>query len=143
MATSARDILFGTATDHPVGSFGLLLLRVFAGIALALAHGIGKLPPSEGFVNRVAGFGFPAPELFAWMSGFAEFGGGLLLAAGLLTRPAAALIVINLTVAVIFGHAGDPFARRELALLFGFVALMFVFVGAGRYALDALVRRRA
>jgi putative oxidoreductase len=142
MARSLRDLLFGTHTTGPLGDVGLLLLRLFAGLALAFAHGINKLPPAEGFVNRIGGFGFPAPELFAWMAGLAEFGGGILLAAGLLTRPVAAVIVINMIVAVVFGHAGDPFGRRELALMFLFVALLYLFVGAGRYAVDTLLRRQ-
>jgi putative oxidoreductase len=139
MARAARTLLFGYATAGPVGDAGLLLLRLFAGLALALAHGINKLPPSEGFVTRIGGFGFPAPELFGWLSGLAEFGGGMLLAAGLMTRPVAAIIIINMTVAVVFGHAGDPFGRRELPLLFGFVALQFALVGAGRYSVDGLL----
>jgi putative oxidoreductase len=143
MPRSARDLLFGTSTTGTVSDIGLLLLRVFAGLALAFEHGLGKIPPREGFVGMIGGFGFPAPELFAWMSGFAEFGGGILLALGLLTRPAAALIVFNFIVAVIFAHAGDPFGERELPLLFGSVALMYLFVGAGRYSLDAAVGRRA
>jgi putative oxidoreductase len=140
--TRIREALTGYATTGATGDIGLLLLRLFAGLALALAHGLGKLPPQDGFVGAIRGFGFPAPELFAWLSGLAEFGGGLLLAAGLLTRPVAALIVVNMMVAVLFAHAGDPFARRELAILFGFVALLHVFVGAGRYSVDALLRRR-
>jgi putative oxidoreductase len=142
MARSARNLLFGTHTTGPVGDLGLLFLRLFAGLALAFAHGINKLPPSERFVGRVAGFGFPAPEVFAWLSGFAEFGCGILVAIGLLTRPAATIIVGNMVVVVLFAHAGDPFGRRELPLLFGFVFLMFVLVGAGRYSVDALIRGR-
>jgi putative oxidoreductase len=135
-----RTLLFGSSTAGPIGDVGLLLLRGFAGLALAFQHGLGKLPPRTGFVDRVGSFGFPAPEFFALMSGIAEFFGGVLLAIGLMTRPAAALIVINMTVAVVFGHAGDPFGRRELPLLFLFVALMYAFVGAGRYGLDRLIR---
>jgi len=137
---SFRSFLFGTATAGPIADLGLLLLRVFAGLALALAHGTNKVPPSPGFVERISGFGFPMPELFGWMAGLTEFGGGILLAAGLATRPVATIIVVNMIVAVFFGHAGDPFARRELALMFAFVALMFAFVGGGRYAADRLIR---
>lgn len=144
MARSAREILFGTSTTGAVGDLGLLLLRLFAGLALALAHGMRKIPPAEGFVNRVAGFGFPGPpEFWAYMSGFAEFGAGILVAVGLLTRPAAAFIVLNMIVVVLFGHAGDPFGRRELPLLFLFTFLMFALVGAGRYSVDALIRKRS
>ncbi len=143
MARSAREILFGTSTTGTIGDLGLLLLRLFAGLALAFAHGIRKVPPAEGFVNRVGGFGFPGPpEFWAMMSGFAEFGCGILVAVGLLTRPAATLIVLNFIVVVLFGHAGDPFRERELPLHFLFTYLMFAMVGAGRYSVDALIRKR-
>jgi putative oxidoreductase len=142
MAASVRSLLFGTYSAGRVGDVGLLLLRLFAGPALALLHGINKLPPSERFVGTIGGFGFPAPDFFGWMSGFAEFGGGLLLALGLLTRPAAALIVINMLVAVVFAHAGDDLAGRELPLFFLFAALMYFFTGAGRYSIDALIQGR-
>jgi putative oxidoreductase len=141
MSRSIRSIVFGSATAGPVADLGLLFLRLFAGVALALAHGWNKVPPSTGFVERVGGFGFPAPELFAWMAGLTEFGGGILLAVGLATRPVATIIVLNMIVAVVFGHAGDPFARRELALMFAFVALLFAFVGGGRYAVDRAIHR--
>lgn len=137
-----RERLFGSTTTGPVGDAGMLVLRVYAGLALAFLHGRGKLPPPEGFVGRVEAMGFPAPELFAWMAGFAEFGGGILLALGLLTRPLAALLVIHFLVVGFLAHAGDPFGKRELPLLFLSIWLMFMLTGAGRYALDALIRRR-
>ncbi|MDQ3521826.1 MAG: DoxX family protein [Gemmatimonadota bacterium] len=130
-----REVLFGgSGGASPQADVGLMLLRGFTGLALALAHGLGKLPPNPRFVERVSGFGFPAPELFAWASGFAEFGGGLLLAFGLLTRPVAAFIFFNMMVAVLFAHADEPFTGKEKALLFGIVALMFAFVGSGATA---------
>lgn len=139
---SARDLLFGgLAAGTSAPHLGLLLLRIFAGLALAFAHGLGKVPPGEGFVGMLGGIGVPAPGLAAWFSSFAEFFGGLLLATGLLTRPAAALIVINMLVAIFTAHAGQPFGKWELALLYASIALCFVFTGAGRYGLDALLRR--
>jgi putative oxidoreductase len=139
---NAKDVLFGTAvSDQRVADFGLMALRVFAGLALALAHGMGKLPPSEGFVGMVGGMGLPMPETFAWLSGIAETVGGVLLAVGLLTRPAALFIVINMTTAVVLAHAGDTFLERERPLLFLAIAFAFLLYGAGRFSLDALIRR--
>lgn len=137
-----REYLFGGLTaGTSAPHLGLLLLRLIAGLSLAFAHGLGKIPPAEGFVGMLGGMGIPAAGLFAWLSGFAEFFGGLLLAAGLLTRPAAALIFINMLVAVLTAHGGQPFGKWELALLYGAIGLAFVFTGAGRYGLDALFRR--
>jgi uncharacterized membrane protein YphA (DoxX/SURF4 family) len=91
-------------------------LRVYSG--LALAHGWGKLPPSDGFVGRVGGMGLPAPSLFAWLAAVAEFGGELLIALGLRTRPASLLVVAHFIIVVLLAHAGDPFSDRELPLFF-------------------------
>jgi putative oxidoreductase len=143
MTRDLREWLFGSATTGPTGDAGMMLLRVFAGLALVYQHGRGKIPPSEGFVGRVDGMGFPAPEMFAWMAGIAEVGGGLLLAVGLLTRPVAAILVVHFIIVAFLAHAGDPFGRRELPLFFLFTSLMFVLTGAGRYALDAVIHRRA
>lgn len=121
---------------------GLLALRVLAGVALALAHGIGKLPPSARFVGGVAEMGFPVPGLFAWAAGLSEFAGGLLLALGLLTRPAAFVILVTMAVAAFIRQAGDPFGDRELALLYGSVALLYLLAGPGRLSLDAALVRR-
>jgi putative oxidoreductase len=119
--------------------FGLLLLRLAGGLSLALAHGLGKFPPSARFVERVGGMGFPAPELFAWLAALAELGGGILLALGLLTRPAAALVAGNMLVVALVAHAGDPFGDREKPVLFAAIALTILLKGPGRYSLDALL----
>lgn len=135
-----KTLLFGGARlDSAVGDIGLLILRVFAGVSLALAHGLGKLPPSEGFMKGVQELGFPAEA--AWLSGFAETVGGFALAAGFLTRPAALLIAINLSVAGFLRHAPDPYQRKELPFLFLMVAVMCLLVGAGRYSIDRLLRK--
>lgn len=124
------------------GDIGLLILRVSFGLALALTHGLGKLPPSARFIAGVEEMGFPLPALFAWAAGFAEFGGGILLALGLLTRPAALLIAVNMFVAVFIRQAGDPFGERELAAAYMIVAVCLLFTGSGRFGLDDLLRRR-
>lgn len=121
----------------PTEAAGDLALRVFAGLSMALAHGLGKLPPSDQFIQGVTGLGFPLPVVFAWLASFAEVGGGILLAAGLITRPAAFFVAFTMAVAAFHVHADDPFQRKEMALLYFFIALYYVLAGAGRYSLDA------
>lgn len=135
------SFVFGSARiDSTAANLGLAALRVFAGLSLSLAHGLGKLPPGDGFVSGVAALGFPAPLLFAWLAGLAEGVGGLLLAAGLATRAVALAIAGNMTVAGVLQHASDPYDAKERAFLFA-IALAFVALGGGRFALDRLVRR--
>lgn len=139
---AAASTLFGGPANAKSTDVGLLVLRVFTAFALAAWHGLGKIPPSDGFVGMVGRMGFPAPELFAWMAAFAEVGGALLIALGLLTRPTALLLVGHFAVVVLLASAGDPFKERELPLFYFVVALTLLFSGAGRYSVDAALRGR-
>jgi putative oxidoreductase len=142
MVMNTRNLLFGLTVHQKNTDIGLLAFRLYAGLALALLHGWGKVPPRPGFVARVADLGFPAPELFAWIGAVAEFAGGLLLALGLLTRPAMLLVLVHFTIVVLVAHAGDTLRERELPLFFWATALLYLLAGAGRYSLDALLARR-
>lgn len=138
-----RSLLFGGVRSSSVlFELGLTPLRVFAGLALCLGHGLGKFPVSAAFVARVDGFGFPMPMLFAWAAAATEIVGGLLLAIGLLTRPSAFFIICTMTTAVVLQHANDPFSGKEKALLFGFIALAFLCLGGGRWSIDARLSKR-
>lgn len=137
-----RLILGGAGGGDRTADVGLLLFRVFVGLALAFGHGLGKLPPSERFVAGVVEMGFPAATMFAWAAGISEFVGGLLIAAGLMTRPAAFFAAITLTVAAFIRQAGDPFGEVEKAYLFLASLILLLLAGAGRYSIDAWLKRR-
>lgn len=137
-----KDFLFGGSIESsPVADFGLLVLRFATGFALALSHGYGKLLDPNRFINgAVAGLGFPAPTLFGWLAIFSEFFGGILLALGLLTRPAA-FLVLGVMLTAYFGiHFNQTFDKQELAVLYGLIAIAFLLKGSGRYGFDALLR---
>ncbi len=71
--------IIGEQMDGVTGAgIGSLMLRYSPALALPLAHGIGKVPPSGRFIDLVSSMGFPlrGPHVFA------EFGGGLLPRAG-------------------------------------------------------------
>jgi putative oxidoreductase len=148
-----KQFLFGGAGGgNKLADAGLFILRVSIGLMLAFGHGMGKLSPSAR--GQMAGFleskGIPAPHVAAFAAMFAEFFGGLLLALGLLTRPAAFLIAFTMLVAVTTAHLHDPLflhpgpgGAKEPALLYMLPALLFLFTGAGRYGLDGLIGRKA
>jgi len=120
----------------------LLILRVGFGAALSLTHGRLKLLAPARFIDGLSTRGFPLPLFFGWAAILSEFAGGLLLAAGLLTRPAATFVLITLGVAAFDFHSADPFAKRELALAYGVVALAVAIAGPGRYSLDSWLASR-
>src|SRR5215468_3775960 len=74
-----------------------------------------------------------------------EVGGGILLAAGFLTRVAALLLAAMMITALALVHIprGDPFVAQgkpsaELACAYLAVALAVAALGAGAYSLDAV-----
>ncbi|QRK08096.1 DoxX family protein [Archangium violaceum] len=124
-------------------TLGWTVVRVVFGLTLALLHGLPKVTGGMGrFAEGVAALGFPYPTFFAWCAALAELLGGLLLALGLFTRPAAAFATFTMVVAL-YRHRADPFARMELALLYFSVLFAAMLIGAGPYSLDSKVRHRA
>jgi len=137
-----RSILFGGESGLSfAANAGLTLVRIFAGVSLALAHGLGKVPPSEGLVNATAKMGFPMPTVFAWAAGLSEFVGGILLALGLLTRFAGFFVAFTMVTALVGVHWADPFGKKELALLYLFIALTFMIKGANDWSIDGFLRK--
>lgn len=137
-----RQILFsGESGLSTSANAGLALLRIFAGVALATSHGLGKLPPPEQFVVGVTNLGFPAPLFFAWAASLAEFLGGAFLALGLFTRISSFFVAFTMVVAAFGVHLNDPFQKKELAFLYLFIALCFLLKGAGDWSIDAFLRK--
>jgi putative oxidoreductase len=122
-----------------------LLIRLMAGGALAF-HGyqilFGNIEGAGRFFESV---GLEDGLLWAWVVGILEFGGGLLLALGLLTRIAAGAIIVFLAVAIVIYHWPFGFnweARGiEYPLFWAIVVFHFLIHGGGRFSLDALIGR--
>jgi len=123
--------------------FGLLWLRVLMGLGIA-HHGYGKV--FGGYIAKLTEgltqMGFPAPEVFAWAAALSEFAGGICVALGLFTRPAAFFIFVTMAVAAFVAHRADPLDVKELALAYFTIAGALVFLGAGKFSLDHLFKRK-
>ena len=132
-------------------SLGLLVLRLVVGLTMA-AHGAQKVfgwwsgPGIGGWTAAMERMRFRPARFFAWLSAAAELMGGLLLAVGLLTPLAAAVLVGQS--AVIIGHVHGPkgFWNRNsgfefpLALVGGAVSIGLI--GAGALSVDAAIGLR-
>ncbi len=125
-----------------LSDLGLLLLRLWTGLALFLGYGLIKVTDFAGQVEIRDGFmGMPG-ELAAGLLVFAEVVCALLVAAGALTRLSAIPIVITMVIAAFVGLAGEDFATRVPALYFGVASLALVLTGPGRFSVDSLIDRR-
>ncbi len=107
----------------------------------AFAHGLGKLPPSEQFIEGVGTMGFPLPIVFAWSAALSEFVGGLFIAMGLFTRMSSGLLGFTMAIAMFVAHAADPFQRKELAFIYLAICLFLICHGAGKFSLDRVLRK--
>jgi len=127
---------------------GLLILRVIVGLTL-VAHGSQKLFGWFGG-NGLAGtgaflekLGFRPGKVQAFLSGTAEAGGGLLLAAGLLTPLAAAAVVAVMFVAIVsVGLPKGFFVQNggfEYPMVLAAAALAVTFIGPGAISLDSVL----
>jgi putative oxidoreductase len=116
---------------------GLLVVRLAFGLTLAFGHGLGKVAALGEFTGKIASRGMPLPWLLGPAAALSEFVGGILIAIGLLTRPSAFFALVTMSVAAFHVHAADPFAKKELALLYGAAFLAVLIAGPGRFSLDA------
>jgi putative oxidoreductase len=117
---------------------GLLLLRLWFGLEMALAHGLGKIirifSGNFQFADPL-GIGQPASLILA---GTAEFFAGILIALGLFTRLSAIPYLITMLVAAFLVHAaaGDPWGKIATPLHYAVAAGVLLLAGPGRYSLD-------
>ena len=120
---------------------GKLVLRLALGI-LILLHGIAKLKGgTAGIVGLVEGAGLPGVLGYAVLIG--EVLAPLMVIAGFHARIGAALIAINMIVAVALAHMGELASlgqsggwALELQGMFLFTAIALVFLGPGRFSVN-------
>lgn len=131
--------------------FAPLALRLPVGIVFA-AHGAQKLFGAfggyglEGTGQWMASIGLTPGYAMALLAGSAEFFGGLLLVAGLLVRPAAAVLAFTMLVAIFAVHADKGFFMSsngyEYALVLLAASVSLAVSGAGRLGLDGVLAAR-
>jgi putative oxidoreductase len=129
------------ATTPGQADLALLALRLWCGLVMALAHGLGKVTDLETFAGKVQEKGFMLPAFLAAFAAASEFAGGLLVAAGFLMRLAAFTLVVTMLTAAFYVHADDPFGKKELAFSYGVPALALLLAGPGKYSFDRLLFR--
>ncbi|MGO2501751.1 MAG: DoxX family protein [Cobetia marina] len=134
------------STDASLAS---LVLRVPTGITF-MAHGSQKLFAAfggyglEGTGQWMASMGIEPGYLMALLSGSGEFFGGLAILIGLLTRPAAAVLVFTMLIAILTVHIGNGLFMSnngfEYALALLTIAASLMITGGGKLSLDRVLQ---
>ncbi|MBA1139980.1 DoxX family protein [Mesorhizobium neociceri] len=116
------------------------LLRVVAGGFLTI-HGSQKITNPFGAAEMVEGLGFYPGAFWSLLLSCTEFFGGILIAIGLLTRPAAfaGMVVLLVTVWFHWITVGQGFSGAEKSLLWVTILLFFVIRGGNRQSVDARI----
>lgn len=143
MRNSCLSCVFKTSKLSTEISITLLLLRVVIGLAF-LMHGWGKIQSPFDWMGPDA----VIPGFFQFLAAFSEFGGGIALIFGLLTRLAGLGMAFTMLVAVYFHMImfGDPFVATgagqgsyELAAVYLMIFLLIISTGPGKFSLDKLI----
>ncbi len=138
--SSLLRLAMGAQSDF-ADDLGKLLLRLTLG-GLMLFHGVAKLGSgTEKIAGMLETAGLPGSLASLVLVG--EIVAPALVMLGLLTRPAALVIAVNMVVAVLLVHMGHFFAlgksggwSLELQAFFFMASIVVAIMGAGRFSLD-------
>jgi len=127
-------------TNTLTADLGKFILRVILAI-LILFHGISKITHGiDPIIEMIVKTGLP--PTVAYLVYFGEVLAPALVLIGLWTRPAAVVIAINMTVAVLLVHTSQFFTLAksggwalELQGMYFFCALAVALLGAGRFSI--------
>lgn len=123
-----------------LNDLALLVLRVSLGLIMAISHGKMKLDmllagEAENFADPI-GVG---KSLSLILAVGAEFFCALAIVIGLGTRLALTQLIATMAVAAFIIHGADPFANKEMALLYLFPFIALILTGPGRLSVDHLI----
>jgi len=131
-----KQILFSGPELPLLQSIGALVLRVSLGGFMIAAHGWGKM---MAFSERAGSFPDPlgvGNSASMVLAVFAEVVCAALVAVGFMTRIVVIPLIITMCVAFFIIHAEDPFARKELAALYGLGFIAIALIGPGKFSID-------
>lgn len=133
----------GKFKNFTLNDSGLLFLRLFLGLTMLFAHGIGKWGRlfGGGEIRFSDPFGVGETTSLA-LAVFAEVICSILLALGLMTRWALIPLITTMFVAAFIVHIADDFGIMERALLYGVGYVTLFLSGPGKYSVDHYLRNR-
>lgn len=124
-------------------NIGLLLLRVGAGLFMLFPHGYNKLMKllAGGTIKFADPIGLGA-DISLWLAVFAEVVCSILLIIGFKTRLVSIPLAFTMAVAAFVVHGGDPWGKKELAVVYLLIYIVLMFTGGGKYSVDEVLNKR-
>lgn len=120
----------------------ILVIRLFVGISM-LTHGLPKLDKLIAndkieFMNFL-GLGSAISLVLVV---FAEFLCSVFIMLGFLTRFATIPLMVTMLIAFFVVHGSDPYATKELSMVYFFFYLTIFVLGSGKFSLDWLFSKK-
>lgn len=130
-------LLSRNINSESLSDFGRLLLRVGVALPMSLRHGWPTL--ANWWKGEIS---YPDPlglgeSLTMLAMGSLEAVATLLIVVGILTRPAASMLAVGFSVAVLVVHGADDFGTKELPYMYMVAYWAIFWIGPGRYSADA------
>ena len=119
--------------------YGMLFVRLIIGFHLIYGtlDNVMSWARMLEFRTFLADRGVPVPLVSAHVSVYAQLLCGILFIVGFLTRPAAAVMIINFIAALIIAHRTGGYPPAALALIMLFSSIALLIHGAGRASIDS------
>jgi len=127
----------------------LLILRIWFGYFMMKSgfvffHILGSADERKAIEDWFGtGLHFPFPVFMACLAKGSEFFGGLFVMLGLFTRLSALFVFITMLLATLVANTGIGWdVYGTITLSFCLFALIFMYWGGGKYALDNIIKKR-
>lgn len=119
----------------------LFFVRIFVGVAM-LTHGFPKLMMLfSGKIEFMSFIGL-SPKTSLVLAVLAEVLCSLFIIMGLFTRFTVLPLITTMLIAIFVMHGEDPFAKKELALLYLFHYLLILVAGPGSFSIDRMISKK-
>ncbi len=121
--------------------FATLLIRFIIG-GMFIYHGYLKIENYNTYMPMMQDIIGIGPKLSYNLVIFAEFGCGILVVLGFLTRLAILPILFTMIIAYFMAHEKDAFMMKMLPFIYMLLCVPIFILGSGKYSMDRLIFKK-